>query len=94
MPQIDIYTKQQTDAMIASKPSKSTQQITVTTALGTVNCTGVTTTNTVIISPDPSSYDVYTTAGVYCSAQGSGTLTFTSAKTPTASMTVNVLILD
>ena len=70
------------------------QQITVTTSLGTVNCTGVTTTNNVIISPDPSSFDVYTTAGVYCSAQGNGILTFTSSKTPIANMTVNVLIIN
>ena len=72
----------------------SSQQITVTTSLGTVNCTGVTASNNVIISPDPSSFDVYTTAGVYCSAQGAGTLTFTSSKTPTANMTVNVLIVN
>ena len=94
MTSVNVYSKEQTDALLSAKASISTQQITVTTSLGSVNCTGVTANNTVIVAPDPSSWDVYTTAGVYCSAQGSGTLTFTSAKTPTASMTVNVLIIN
>ena len=72
----------------------TTQSITVTTSLGSVNVTGVTANSIVWVAPAPASWDVYTTAGVYCSAQGSGTLTFTSAKTPTANMTVNVVIAN
>ena len=55
--------------------------------------TGVTSSNDVIVSPAPSSIADYTAAGVYCSAQGSGTLTFTCTTTPTSSITVNVLIV-
>ena len=31
-------------------------------------------------------------AGVYCSAQGAGTLTFTCSTVPTSALTANVLI--
>ena len=72
----------------------ATQQITVPTTLGAVSVSGVTANSTVWVAPDPTSFDVYTTAGVYCSAQGAGTLTFTSSKTPTANMTVNVVIAN
>lgn len=72
----------------------TTQSITVPTSLGSVNVTGVTASSIVWVSPAPTSFSVYTTAGVYCSAQGDGTLTFTSSKTPTADMTVNVVIAN
>lgn len=94
MPGINLYTKEQTDSLINGKPTVTTQTVTVTTALGTVNVTGVTANSIVWVSPAPASFDVYTTAGVYCSAQGAGTLTFTSSKTPTADMTVNVVIAN
>lgn len=54
---------------------------------------GVTPTNTVIISAAPSSIGNYTSAGVFCSAQGAGTLTFTCSSTPSSTITVNVLII-
>ena len=71
--------------------------ITVANWNATTTCTktvtGVTTSNSVIVSPAPSSISDYVSAGVYCSAQGSGTLTFTAASTPTADLTVNVMIV-
>lgn len=75
----------------------STQvSITVANWNATTTCTksvtGVTASNDVIIAPDPASISDYTSAGVYCSAQASGTLTFTAASTPTADLTVNVMI--
>lgn len=55
---------------------------------------GVTPTNTVIVSASPSSISDYTSAGVFCSAQGAGTLTFTCSSTPLSAITVNILIMN
>lgn len=59
----------------------------------TKSVTGVTASNSIIVSPAPSSIADYVEAGVYCSAQGSGTLTFTASSTPTADLVVNVMIV-
>lgn len=78
--------------------SVTSMQVSITVANwnATTTCTksvtGVTASNDVIIAPDPASISDYTSAGVYCSAQASGTLTFTAASTPTADLTVNVMI--
>lgn len=78
--------------------AKSTTTVTLTTTWSsktqTVSATGVTASNTVIITPTPTSYNAYCEYGVYCSAQSSGTLTFTCDEVPTSSLTVNVLILN
>lgn len=58
----------------------------------TVNVAGVTANNAVIVSAAPASYLSYSEFGVYCSAQGAGTLTFTCDSTPDVNLTVNVLI--
>ena len=76
-----------------------TIQITLTSAwwsssTQTVTATGVTTTNSVIISPDPSSMADYTAGVVYCSAQWSNSLTFSCTTEPTNDITVNVLIFN
>lgn len=60
----------------------------------TVSVTWVTATNTVIVSPDPSSFAAYTSAVIYCSAQASWTLTFSCTTDPTSNITVNIIILD
>ena len=60
----------------------------------TVSATWVTASNTVIVSPAPSSLSDYITDWVYCSAQWSGTLTFTCSTTPSSAITVNVVIID
>ena len=60
----------------------------------TVTATWVTATNTVIVSPDPSDYSDYTDAEIYCSAQGTDSLTFTCNSTPSNDIDVNVVILD
>jgi len=59
----------------------------------TVNVTGVTSSNNVIVAAAPASQADYTAAGILCTAQGAGTLTFTCTTTPTSAITVNVLIL-
>lgn len=71
--------------------------ITVANWNATTTCTktvtGVTTSNSVIVSPAPSSIADYVSAGVYCSAQAAGTLTFTASSTPTADLVVNVMVV-
>ena len=60
----------------------------------TKNATGVTTNNNVIVTPSPSSFANAAMFGVYCSAQGSGTLTFSVLNaTPTSDITMNYLIV-
>ena len=59
----------------------------------TVSVTGATASNIIIVSPVPASYVAYGEAGVRCSAQASNSLTFTCTDTPTANLTVNVIIL-
>lgn len=59
----------------------------------TKSVTGMTASKIVLVSPDPSSFTAYTDAGVRCSAQGNGTLSFACDSVPSSSVTVNVLIL-
>lgn len=77
-----------TSALQVSIPTASWSNLTAT-----VTATGVTSSNTVIVSPDPSSMNSYVGAGVKCTAQGSNSLTFTCAAVPAAALTVNVLII-
>lgn len=58
----------------------------------TVAVPGVTASNAVIVSPAPASYTTYADSGIYCSAQGAGTLTFVCTSTPQAAVTVNIII--
>lgn len=59
----------------------------------TVNVTGVTATNVVFVSPAPASAADYASAGIVCTAQGAGTLTFTCTTVPSNAITVNVVCL-
>lgn len=60
----------------------------------TVSVEGVTASNTVICSPASASWAKWRDCGVRCTAQGSGTLTFTAESATGETITVNVLILD
>jgi hypothetical protein len=59
----------------------------------TVSVTGMTATGVVMVSPDPTDQSAYTSAGIICSAQAAGTLTFTCSTTPSADLSVNVVML-
>ena len=59
----------------------------------TVSVSGVTATANCIITAAPNSYMAYAEAGVRCTAQGAGTLTFACETVPTADVAANVLIL-
>ena len=59
----------------------------------TVSVSGVTATANCIITSAPDSYMAYAEAGVRCTAQGAGTLTFACETVPTADVAANVLII-
>lgn len=60
----------------------------------TVEVSGVTEDNTVIVGAAPASYIAYADSNVRCTGQGEGTLIFACDEKPSTNLTVNVLILD
>ena len=87
------------DTTISGKASMSTITVSLTSAWWssksqTVSATGVTASNTVIVSPAPSSLNDYASNSVYCESQGSWTLTFKCNTVPSGDISVNVLILS
>lgn len=58
----------------------------------TVTVAGVTTDNTILVTYAPTSKTNYINAGIYCTAQGDGTLTFVCVNIPTTEISVNVII--
>lgn len=59
----------------------------------TVTCAGVTSTSNIIVTSDPSTMEAATEAGVYCSAQGTNSLTFSCmSDEPSVSLTMDVWI--
>ena len=59
----------------------------------TVAVEGVTASNTVFVAPDSASQEVWGKAGIVCTAQSAGSLTFTCKSAPTAAVTANIVIL-
>lgn len=59
----------------------------------TVNVTGMTATGVVMVSPDPTDQSAYTNAGILCTAQAAGSLTFTCDTVPSGDIDVNVVML-
>lgn len=59
----------------------------------TVSVSGVTSDSIVLVTPAPASYTVYHGCGVFCSAQGNGTLTFSAVNQPSAALTVQLLLI-
>ena len=59
----------------------------------TINVAVVSVDDDVVVTYAPESHDAYVNAGVYCSAQANGTLTFKCNKIPTANLTVNIMLL-
>lgn len=58
----------------------------------TVTVSGVTASNIVFVSPAPASASDYASAGVLCTAQGSGSLTFSCTSTPTNDIIVTAVM--
>lgn len=76
---------QGTATLLASGWSNNTQ---------TVNVSGVTADNTVIVGADPAYYTAYAESNVRCTGQGEGTLTFECEEVPPSNLQANVLILN
>lgn len=76
----------QTTASLSTSGWSSYQQ--------TVTVSGVTASSTVIVSPVPASFEAYGDMGIYCSAQGTNSLTFTCETIPSTALTVNILIMN
>lgn len=57
-----------------------------------VTVDGVDSDTTVMVSAAPASFTAYGAAGIYCSAQGTNSLTFKCAKVPSANIIVNVAL--
>lgn len=60
----------------------------------TVSVTGVTASNTVIVTPAPASFNDYCACGIYCLSQAANSLTFKCDDVPSTDLTVNILIID
>ena len=60
----------------------------------TVNVGGVTAGNTILVGYSPDSFESYSDAGIRCTGQGAGTLSFVCESTPDADVNVNVVILN
>lgn len=59
----------------------------------TVSVTGMTATGVVMVSPDPADQSAYTSAGILCTSQAAGTLTFSCDTVPSGDIDVNVVML-
>lgn len=59
----------------------------------TVNVTGMTADGVVFVNPTPANQSAYTSAGILCTAQAAGSLTFTCDTVPSADITVTVVML-
>ena len=81
----DVSSSPTTAPTLAAASWSSNQQ--------TVNVTGVTATNTVIVAPIPTDAQDYASAGILCIAQGAGTLTFSCVNVPANDIQVNVVII-
>jgi len=90
-----------TDSEKATWNGKQAQHSALTLSIATsawsnktaqVTATGVTASNTVIVSPAPASITAWGDAGIKCTAQAANSLTFTCEEVPTSAISVNVVI--
>lgn len=55
---------------------------------------GVTSSNSIIVTPAPASYETWVNCGIRCTGQGTNSITLTARSKPSSQITVQVLILD
>lgn len=60
----------------------------------TAQCSGVTASSNIVVTPSAGSYEAYCQAGVRCKAATDNTLSFKCTTIPTVNLTVNVLIFN
>lgn len=84
------YVARKQDALVATSvtiPSSSWAN-----SAASVFISGITATNLVQVTPDPTSYSNWIANGVYCNDQATDQLSFVAATTPTVALTANVVI--
>lgn len=67
--------------------SDNTQTVSIPTTIG------VTANSLIIVSPTPTSFLIYGDSGIYCSSQGTNSLTFTCDTEPSDNVIVNIVKL-
>lgn len=60
----------------------------------TITASAVTSSNSVVVTPAPENMADYISAGIYCSGQGTSSLTFTCTTVPTSNINVNVMAIN
>lgn len=88
----DIYMHEQYYPLNAATIEIPASSWDATAKTATVNVTGVTANCAVTVSPPEDSYETYVAAGIRCSAQDNGKLTFKCMTVPTADVNVNVKV--
>lgn len=92
----DYTTEEKTKLEGLSVPVARTATLTVagwSNNTQTVSVAGVTANSILTVTYAPASHDAWLDAGVYCSVQGAGTLTFACDTVPTAALTANIVII-
>ena len=100
---VPVYSSDEMDTIDSGKQDKAIVRSVTLAANGwsdvvggkqqSVTVAGVTSTNTVIVSPAPLSIEDYSAKKVYCSAQAENSLTFKCTSNPAGDLSVNVVIL-
>ena len=93
MPSMNLYSKEQVDALLSSKVIHTTT-VTVPAAGGVVTVTGMTSTAVVWTTPNPSSYNVWLECNCRCIAQGTNSLTFTVDSTASTTIDMDIAWLE
>lgn len=85
-------------ASYVASSAPSTTAVTIATSdwsnhVATKSVSDISSSSSIIVTPDASSMEDVMTARAYCSAQGTGTLTFTCTEDPANAVTFNVVVL-
>ena len=94
-----IRGKETVESALAGKQNKHSTAVVTLSAGGwagenqTVAFPGMTGSTTIIVAAAPENYDPYAKAGVYCSAQGADSLTFSCKSAPEGDLRANIMIL-
>ena len=94
-----IRGKETVENALAGKQNKHSTAVVTLSAGGwseenqTVAHPGMTANTTIIVAAAPENYDPYAKAGVYCSAQGADSLTFSCKSAPEGDLRANIMIL-
>lgn len=95
----DIYTEiNDLRTAINNKSSTKTTSVTIpstttyTDKVCSVTVDGITESTVLLVSPNPNSISAWSSSGMYCSGQGTNSLSFTCTTIPTSDITINIII--